>query len=602
MPQFDNAQPINQFMIRFSKLLKLVSPEQRRNASVLFGLMTIGTALELLGVGLVIPVMGILVGSQSDTPHPMVERLFVMVGNPTQPQLIVAAMLTLVAIYAVKNIYLAFLYRFQARFAFGIQADVSRRLFHRYLMQPYIFHLGRNSAQLVRNVTTEANLFASHAIMPSLMLVAEGSVSIALTVLLLFVEPIGTAVVGVALVAAAVAFFRFTRKRTAAWGKARQANEGARLQHLQQGLGGIKEAQLLGREHAFLARYETPNDACADAARNQETLKQMPRLAMELLSIAGLALLVVTMILRGTPMEAILPVIGVFAAAAFRLMPSVNRMLGAMQTLRYVTPVVDTMEAELALDWPQTEAGHTTYGAPGRPMGRIELRDIEFAYPDSETTALSGVSLHIDPGETIGIVGTSGSGKSTLIDVILGLLEPRKGVVTENTVDIRQALRPWQDRIGYVAQSIFLTDDSLRRNIAFGVPDERIDEDAVRSAIHAAQLDGFVSSLPQGLDTSVGERGVRLSGGQRQRIGIARALYHNPDVLVLDEATSALDNDTEADFMNVVSAMRGERTIIIVAHRLSTVQRADRIFRLESGQLVAEGTPDQVISSQERAS
>jgi ABC-type multidrug transport system fused ATPase/permease subunit len=273
-------------------------------------------------------------------------------------------------------------------------------------------------------------------------------------------------------------------------------------------------------------------------------------------------------------------------------MPSVNRIMTAIQVMRHAMPVVTTLASELESLAPQEAPGS---GSQIELKRELRVEDVSFAYPSTEAPALHDVSLEIRAGESIGFVGGSGSGKSTLIDVILGLLAPQRGVIRVDGVDVRENLRSWQDHIGYVRQHIYLTDDSLRRNIAFGLRDADIDNQAVQRALRAAQLEDFVASLPQGLDTLVGERGVRLSGGQLQRIGIARALYHDPSVLVLDEATSALDTATEREVMSAVRALHGEKTVIIVAHRLTTVADCDRLYRLENGRIVQSGDPATLI-------
>ena len=326
----------------------------------------------------------------------------------------------------------------------------------------------------------------------------------------------------------------------------------------------------------------------------QLTLQPLPRLWLEMLAVTGLATLVLTLLVLGHELGAVLPTLGLFAAAAFRLMPSVNRVLTSFQSLRYGLPVINTLHREFELE-PSAinEAGTTP-----TPFGEtIEFDRVSYTYATAHTSALEDLSVVIRRGESVGVIGTSGAGKSTFVDVLLGLLTPDSGAVLVDGVDIQHSLRSWRDQIGYVPQSIFLTDDSLRNNVAFGLPAAQVDETAVWRAIRAAQLEEFVNSLPEGLDTVVGERGVRLSGGQRQRIGIARALYHDPSVLVLDEATSSLDTATEREVMQAVSALHGAKTILIVAHRLSTVEHCDRLYRIERGRVVETGTPQTILAS-----
>ncbi len=563
------------------KINSILSLEEKKKARNLLLLMLIGMLLEMLGVGMVIPLISLL-SQESPLPNfPFWSHVGSEFGGIGQVGLVYGAMAALVLVYLIKNLFLGFLLWCQSKFAYGVQANLSKRLFSTYLHQSYAFHLQQNSAQLIRNATTEANLFASHALMQGLQLMAEFLVVLGLAILLMLVEPLGTLIVGLTLGTVATLFFRTTRTRVLKWGAQRQFHEGLRLQHLQQGLGGIKDVIITGSQMSFLSQYDQHNTAASIAARHQEFLKQVPRLSLEWLAILGLAVLVISMMVQGRSLADVAPVIGAFAAAAFRLMPSLNRILGSIQTLRYVSPMIDTLHQQVHL--PLSSARQ----APKQLVFDRDIRvdNVSFSYLADASPALKKVSLVIQKGQTVGFIGTSGSGKSTLIDVVLGLLKPQNGKILIDGQDIHVNLRAWQTIIGYVPQTIYLTDDSLKRNIAFGVPDDHIDESAVMAAIRAAQLEEFVTGLQQGLDTVVGERGVRISGGQRQRIGIARALYHDPALLVLDEATSALDNKTERGFMDAIDALHGRKTILIVAHRLSTVERCDQIFQLEHGQL-----------------
>lgn len=327
-----------------------------------------------------------------------------------------------------------------------------------------------------------------------------------------------------------------------------------------------------------------------------KTLTDLPRLWLELLAVAGLVALVLVLLVQGKPPTTLLPILGVFAAAAFRIMPSANRILGALQNLRYSLPAIDKLYQEILLlnNTASNESNDTMLF-----QNMLTLEQVTYRYENAEHRALNGVSLNIKWGTAVGFIGTSGAGKSTLVDVILGLLTPASGRVLVDNVDIQSNLRGWQNQIGYVPQSIFLTDDSLRRNIAFGLSDDLIDDEAVLRAIKAAQLEAFVGGLSEGVNTLVGERGVRLSGGQRQRIGIARALYHDPGVLVLDEATSSLDMATEKSVMEAINALHGEKTLIIIAHRLSTVANCDWIYKMEQGCVIDAGSFEKLTATKD---
>jgi ABC-type multidrug transport system fused ATPase/permease subunit len=574
----------------------LLDAPERRGAIALLGLMALGMALETLCTGLVLPAMALMTQPDLVLGHPRVRTALEVIGSPSHSQLIILAMIGLVALYLAKNAFLALLAWRQTRFAYGVQARLSQRLFATYLHQPYTFHLQRNSAQLIRNLTREVGMY-TEALLGSLAITTELLVFAGIAALLLLVEPVGTIAAVLIIAGAGWTFHRVTRARVSRWGEARQFHDGLRFQHLQQGLAGARDVKLLGREGEFLAQFRAHNTRSAQVAQRQATLRQLPRLWLELLAVMGLAALVIAMLLQGRLVAAIVPTLGLFAAAAFRLMPSMTRILAGAQTLRFASPAIEVLTKELELDAEAHPSPTRRAPAGAGIKHEVRLGNVSYTYPAATTPSLTNADLRIRKGEIVGIVGPSGSGKSTLVDVFLGLLAPSAGEVTVDGRDIRQDLRAWQDHIGYVPQSIYLTDDTLRRNVAFGLPAAEIDDAAVMRALRAARLDEFVATLPRGLDTVVGERGVRLSGGQRQRIGVARALYHDPDVLVLDEATSALDTATEHGVLDAVEAMRGEKTIVIVAHRLSTVERCDRVYRLEQSRVVAEGSARSVLAA-----
>lgn len=574
------------------KLWRVLPREQRPKALAMLGLMLIGMVLETLGIGLVIPVLALMTQNDLTVKYPFLAPWFARLGNPSTLQLVLGGMLMLVLVYLVKAIFLAYITWRQERFVSELRVELSQRLFAGYLRQPYTFHLQRNSAQLIFNTTTQSAGVAS-VVQQSLMLGTELLVLIGISGLLLSVEPFGALLVVTTLGVAGFGFNRLTRGHILRWGKAFKYHEELRLQHLQQGLGSAKDVKLLGREDDFLAQFLRHTGDSARVGWRQATLIALPRLWLEVLAVSGLALLVFVMIQQGKPLEALLPTLGLFGAAAFRIMPSVNRVLGALQSVRYTLPVIDTLHSELGLLTvvpPQNSARQLTFNSV------LELDRVSFRYPATETAALRAINLSIPHGACVGFIGGSGAGKSTLVDTILGLLPPSDGTVKIDGADLQFGLRSWQDQIGYVPQTIFLTDDTLRRNVAFGLAAGQIDDRAVWHAIHAAQLDEFVAELPDGLETKVGERGIRLSGGQRQRIGIARALYHDPPVLVLDEATSSLDTATERGVMEAVRALRGTKTILIVAHRISTVEQCDRLYRLEHGRVVEEGNTAEMLA------
>ena len=579
-----------QYVSTIRRIYSLLSPSERTRGAIVFALMVVGMVLETLGIGLVIPAIALLVDDNPAATYPALRPMLDVLGNPTQARLITIGMLTLVGIYVVKGTFLAFLGWYQNRFAFAVQEQTSLKLFAVYLHQPYTFHLQRNSAQLIRNVVNEVNKLWFLVLNPALVVLSEGLVLIGVTGLLFLIEPVGASILVLLLGAGTWAFHSATRAKLLQLGHARQDQDGLRIQQLQEGLGGVKEVKLLGRERSVLAKYSTHNAESARVERLQATVQLLPRLWIEVFAVAGLAGLVLTMLAQGNTAAGIVPTLGLFAAAAFRLMPSAYRVIGATHNFPYALPVITTIYEELQLahvPGPQTERTVRNVEGFGND---IRLVDVHYTYPGAAEPALNGVSLVIRKGESVGLVGSSGAGKSTLVDITLGLLTPTAGQVAVDACDIQEDLRGWQRQIGYVPQSVYLSDDTLRNNVAFGLFPQDIDEAAVQRAIAAAQLDIFAAGLPEGLDTLVGERGVRLSGGQRQRIGIARALYGEPSVLVLDEATSALDTRTEEGVMRAVAALKG-KTVIVVSHRLSAVEGCSRLYRLEQGCITTEGVP-----------
>ena len=574
-------------MATLEGIWRLLLARERRTAVIQFGLMLVGMVIETFSIGLVIPLLALLSNTTGTDGNPIIGALKTGLGMSDQGDFVAAVFLGFFLIYLVKTVFLAFLAWRQAWFAFSIQSSLSQRLFTHYLRLPFTFHLQRNSAELIRNVTLEVGTF-SETLYFGLQLATEILVLIGIGSLLLAVEPFGAlAVVGV-LGIAGWGFLRFTRSHITAWGRAQQHHQGLRLQHLQQGLGSVKDVKLLGREQEFINLYGDHTRRALRSGQRQLILQQLPRLWLELLAVGGLVTLVLVMVSRGHPLDALLPTLGLFAAAAFRLMPSITRVINAIQTLRYGLAAISNLNRELdQAEVPEHPEPSALPGGAMSPLASaIAVQSVGYRYPGADRQSLTDVSLTIRRGESVGLIGASGAGKSTLVDVLLGLLPPTTGRILIDDRDMAMGLRGWQNQIGYVPQSIYLTDDTLRRNVAFGVPDGDIDDAAVWKALAAARMEEFARSLTEGLDLVVGERGIRLSGGQRQRIGIARALYHNPSVLVLDEATSALDAETETGVMDAVRALKGDKTIIIVTHRLSTIQHCDRLYRLDNGRII----------------
>ncbi len=565
---------------------------------MLFFLMLIGMFLECLGIGIILPLLSLVLDESIITKYTFVADFISLIGDPSYPNLIFILFGGLLVMFLIKNLFLLYLSWRQSTFAYSVIANLSTRLLDTYLKQPYSFHLTRNSGNLIRNTLSEVGLYGFNFLIPGLNLVAEGLVFIGLTIMLFIIEPIGVLIV---LIVVATLWFLFQKpmsKFLLKHGTLRQKYDGLRVTHVQESLGSVKDLKVLGREDEFLSAFEPLNKKWSKSGRFQQICQRIPAFALEVLAVFGLCIVVFSMILSGKEMSAIVPALGLFGAVAFRLLPSSSRILSSLQAMNFGIPVIEVLSNELKLN-KQANRDHGLAKDNDLVLKReIELRGVSFNYESQKKTALSDINMCVSLGQAVGLIGPSGSGKSTAVDVILGLFLPQQGNVEVDGMPILSNIRGWQNQIGYVPQTIFLIDKSIRRNIALGVSPNEIDEDALQQAIKSAQLGDFVKELPEGLDSLVGERGVRLSGGQRQRIGIARALYHNPSVLVLDEATSALDTETESDIMKDVNALKGEKTIIIVAHRLSTLVNCDKLYRFDKGEIVKAGTPQSMIPSE----
>ncbi|WP_448525954.1 ABC transporter ATP-binding protein [Parathermosynechococcus lividus] len=448
----------------------------------------------------------------------------------------------------------------------------------------------------MQNAKTEVNNIFNQYLLPILVIISELLIVLAIFSVIILANPFIAIIVIAALALLTYLFFKILQKTLRTIGAKRVHYEQHVVQAISQALGGIKEVKILGREKLFLDVYE--ENLIEDRKANffLNFISQLPRSYFETLAVITIILIIVLTLVQHGAMAQVLPLISLFAAAAFRLMPSATRLMNSLNAAIYYSAAVDVVYDDIlearTFSTPALASSHS----PPQPFhDRLELLDIYYSYPNTQRPALEGVSLTIKQGEMIGFVGSSGAGKTTIVDVILGLLTPSHGDIRVDGVSIYTNLSQWQRQIGYIPQSIYLSDDTLRRNIAFGLPDTAIDEEALLAAVHAAQLSTFVAGLPEGLDTIVGERGVRLSGGQRQRIGIARALYHNPGVLIMDEATAALDNQTEAGVMDAIQALSGEKTIIMIAHRLSTVMNCDRLYLMANGKVAATGTYTELI-------
>jgi ATP-binding cassette subfamily C protein len=583
-----------------AKVLRLLSKKERQQAFVLVGLMIIGAALEVVGVGAIPAFVSFLSDPERMLDRPLFSRLASSFPISSTNDFLLWASGALLLFFLLKNAYLAALTYINARFLFGLQTSLATRLFKKYLHRPYTFHLQTNTAELLRAVNGDTWMVVHGVVIHALVLIMEFCVLVLVFALLIYVEPLVSLVTVASLGTASAVFYRASRNAVSHYGKEDQYQRGQMIKFAQEGLGGLKEIQVLGRESFFDARYTESTAAHARAARFAKVAADMPRPFIETIAILGLFMIAAIFLVQGRPLQSIIPTLALFSVAAVRLIPSFNRLTSSVTQLRYNTYSVDVVYGELVTNrsiTPPCDTETSGQSALVTLKSAIELDDVHYVYPGADTPAVRGISLQIPVGSAVAFVGPSGGGKTTVVDLILGLMSPTNGEIRVDGTNIHANLGGWRRNVGYIPQSIYLSDDTIRRNIAFGLQDSEIDEDKVWLAVTSAQLDELVQALPDGLNTPVGEHGVRLSGGQRQRIGIARALYHNPEVLIMDEATSALDNETERLIVHAVERLRGDRTIIMVAHRLSTVKGCDRLFFLKGGSVTACGEYDELLQA-----
>ncbi len=574
------------------KFWRILENRSQKILIALVFLMIFGAGLETLGITLIIPLIGMVLSEELILPDFLLS-LFPFLELASQQDIIIYALLSFIIFYIFKSIYLAFLVYAQTKFYFSVQQNISTRLYRMYLDQSYSFHLNKNSGKIISNTMTESMQFAMAVTAPLLFFLTDIFLILGIASLLMFIEPLGALVILAIFSIGSILMYVYSKNRSSKWGEMRQENEAKRIQTAQQGVNGIKDVKLYGFESVFSSYFYKSTDISLNSGRKQSTLQGMPKIFFEFLTVLALSALIFSLYFSGTSANDLIATLGVFAMSAFKLLPSIARLVSNIQAFRFGAPVVDIINDELKLE---VNESNTPPVEKLNLSKNIILDNINFMYEGSDKNAIKKISLDIKAGKTIGFIGSSGAGKSTLIDIILGLLEPTSGrILVDNKIINYKNIKSWQKNIGYVSQSIYLLDDSFRKNIAFGLSEEEIDEDKIQNAIKFAQLQEFINTLPEGLDTFVGESGVRLSGGQRQRIGIARALYNNPSVLVLDEATSSLDLKTESSVMNSIKTLHGQKTILIIAHRLSTVKDCDHIYKIEDGAIVKHGNSIEML-------
>ncbi|HCF44281.1 MAG TPA: ABC transporter ATP-binding protein [Lachnospiraceae bacterium] len=584
--------------LMYKKLSYIFSKRDKYKIALLLCIMVAGSFLELLGVAVFQPFVNIIMMPDSIQENPYLARIYQMFGCSTTESFLTVVALGIIVIYVVKNVYLWVEQNLIMKFTYGMQQKLSTRLLTTYLSEPYTFHLNKNIAELQRSMQEDTGLF-TQVLMHTLQLVAEVVVCIVLGVYLFTVSNSITVVIVGLLILCVVLFTKITKRFTEQLGKEAQVYKGKLYQWVNQSLGGVKEVKVLNREEFFVSSYKKYYGLYIKGVRINRLLSITPKYMVEAVCMTGLLIAIIIKLNFGHgELENFIPQLATFAVAAFRLLPSVGRINEHVNNILYAVPSVDLIYGDLKGIEDYQESKGEEEGKEWSFEHGITAKHITYAYPNTDTNVLEDANCVIPKGKTVAFIGSSGAGKTTMADIILGLLAPQRGKILVDDIDVFKNLTMWHHQIGYIPQVIYLSDDTIRNNIAFGIHEDQIDEEAVRTALKKAQLAEFVDTLPDGLDTIVGDRGVRLSGGQRQRIGIARALYHDPEILVLDEATSALDNETETAVMEAIESLQGSKTMIIIAHRLTTIQNADIIYEVGDGK-VTERSKEYVFGDEE---
>lgn len=569
------------------KIEYIFSSHDKKMIIVLMILTVIGSVLELLGVTIFLPFVNIIMYPDYVKNNEILNWFYVKGGFSTVKGFEVFLCIVIIGIYITKNVYLIAQKNITYKFSFHLQKTLATKLLNSYMKEPYSFHLKKNVAQLQRALQEDVANFSGF-VMQALELAAELGVCFLLGIYLLTVSKTITVVVVGLLVVCVLGFTFGTKQLSKGLGKDCQIYKAKIYQWINQSLGGIKEIKILGREDYFLDSYNLYYGKYTKALQILRLISMIPKYIVEAVCMTGLVFAIIIKIIFGeADMIHFIPQLTVFATAAFRLLPSVGRINGYVTQMLSYMPSIDLVYNDLKeIEKYKVKEAEETENNYCQLNKKIYVDHVSFRYESGNEEILHNVELTVPKGKMVAFIGTSGAGKTTMVDIILGLLEPNQGHVYADGIDIHRNLAVWHKQIGYIPQTIYLADDTIRANIAFGVFENEIDDQAVARAMREAQLDEFVNTLPEGLNTYVGDRGVRLSGGQRQRIGIARALYHNPEILVLDEATSALDNETEAAVMNAIDGLHGMKTLMIIAHRLTTIRNADIIYEVTEGQVI----------------
>lgn len=553
-------------------------------------MMIFGAVLEACSVSMVIPVVGVVIDENSIQKYEIVRNIYNALHMQSITQFALLMMTALILIFIIKNIYLYWQLKLMYRFVYTNQFRTSERMMKNYLRKGYEFYLNADTAVIQRNITSDVNNMYA-LILSLLQLISEVIVFVVLLGVMVASDWKMTVIIALPLLAMLFIIKKVVKPIMNKAGKENQDFYSGLFKWISQTVQGIKEVKIAGKEQYFTEEYIKCGRGYVNAVQKYTLYNSIPRLLIETVCIASLVGYMMILVSQGESVKEVTAVLSAFVVAAVRMMPCANRINNQLTSMAFYQPffmgVSDNLQDEIS--GKNTDMSFAEVAKEKLPVKKsIELRDITYHYPNAEPLIFDHADMEIPVGAAVGIVGASGAGKTTVVDILLGLLEIQTGGVYADGVSIKENYRSWLKNVGYIPQMIFMLDDTIRKNVAFGIAGEEIDEERLWEVLKEAQLDEFVKSLPEGADTSIGERGIRISGGQRQRIGIARALYYDPEVLILDEATSALDNDTEAAIMDSINSLHGRKTLIIIAHRLQTIEKCDMIYRVENGKAVLE--------------
>ena len=568
---------------KINKIKTLLDGRQLKALIILIILLSTGMVLEVVSLSVIIPLISSITDNNYLNSNPLLEN-FNLYVRTISPQLFFKFFLcSIFIIYLVKTVFLVMVSFVQFKFLANLQAYLNAKLFFNYMHQHYSFYLDRNTNSMIKNIQIEIPIVMRY-IFGLISFFVEAGIVLAVVSTLLFIAPVAALSVGVFLLIASILFFNFTKNKMTTWGLEREKIDADLTKILLEGLGGIKEFKVLNRENHFTNSFSQLNYEISKRHASTNIFSHLPRFYLEIISILGIVGFVFMLLIQNNDYSSIAGVLGVFIAATFRLIPSINKILSSLQSMKYQDSALDLIISEFKI-LKQAELKRNSV-SPISFKKRISLHNLSFKYKGSRKNIIKNLNLEIKKGEMIGLIGESGSGKSTLVDLILGLHKPCEGriMIDSHTISTSEKNNV-KFNFGYVPQQIFLIDDTIEKNITVGLANDKTDSKLLKHAIESAQLNDFIKNLPRGLKTIVGERGVQISGGQMQRIGIARALYNNSEILILDEATSALDNNTEIEFMRAIELLKNKKTIIMIAHRTSSLKNCDRIYEIKSCKL-----------------